>query len=63
MHEDILKTVGAPIVGGARDKVIGEVLDFIADAAEDELERRRPGHSTEKPECKAFARAHHVRRA
>jgi hypothetical protein len=57
MHEDILKTVGAPIAGGARDKVIGEVLDFIAEAAKDELERRHPGLSTEKPECQAFTRA------
>ena len=57
MPEDALKSVGSQIVGGARDEVISEVLDFIADAAKDEIERRHPGLSTENSECKAFAGA------
>jgi hypothetical protein len=57
MQEDVLKTMGSQIVGGARDEVISEVLDFVADSAKDELERRHPGLSSETSESKALARA------
>ena len=37
MPEDIPKTVGAQIAGGAREEVVSEVLDFVADAAKGTL--------------------------
>ena len=57
MQEDILKAVGGHIAGDARDEVVSEGLDFIADAAKKELERRHPVLSAEGPECNAIARA------